>query len=549
MGLVLLIACANVANVLLVRATVRQKEIAIRVAVGASPGRIVRQLLTESVLLATAGALVGLIFGVVGTRSILALNAVVLPRIGVNGADVGMDGRVVVFTLFLALATGVLFGLIPAVQASRLDVDSHLKESAGRTGSGFRQNKIRSLLVISELSLALFLLIGAALLIRTLVSLRAVDPGFRSENILATEVTLDPKLAKVATRDQIVQEIVRRLNSTPGVERAALTNLLPLNGDFNSLPLIVVGRPLNGAAHGFGRWMIVSTDYFDVLKIPLIRGRQFMKFDRRGAPGVTVINQSMARQFWPSSDPIGQEILIAKGLGPNFEEPPRQIIGIVSDVHDDSLDQNAAPAVFIPAEQWPGPLTVSNSMWAVVQTRAPSRSVSSAIQNELRQASGGLAVAFPASMQETVRKSVARQDFNAALMGFFALAALLLAAAGVYGLMAYSVQQRRQEIGIRLALGASRGRVRRMIVYQGMRLILIGVVGGIASAFVLSHLIESVLFGVKARDPLAFFLAPVLLSAVALFAVWLPALRASWVESHGSLALRMRSARPLLYFR
>ena len=534
-GLVLLIACANVANLLLVRAIARQREIAIRVALGASPARIIRQLLTESILLAMAGALLGFALGIAGIRALLSLNAAILPRLGVNGSNVPVDVHVIVFIMTTALLTGILFGLVPALQSSRVDVNSHLKESGGRTGSGLRQNKTRSLLVIGELSLSLLLLIGAALLIRTLVSLRSVNPGFNSQNIVAAEVSLDPKLAKTANKDQIIQDVLRRLSNTPGVERAALTNLLPLNGDFNSLPLIVVGRPLNGAAHGFGRWMMVSPDYFEVLKIPLISGRVFSVSDRRGAPGVAVINQSMAHQFWPLKTPIGERLLIAKGLGPNLEEPPRQIIGVVGDVHEDTLDQNATPAVFIPAEQRPGPPALSTSMWAVVRTRTPSPSLNTAIQSELRQASGGLAIAPVVSMEETVLKSTARQSFSMILMVTFGLLSLLLAAIGIYALMAYSVQQRTQEIGIRLALGAERSTIRNMIVKQGIHLIFAGVAIGLVGAFAFSRVMESFLFGVKSRDPIVFILAPVVLTCVALFAVYLPARRASRLDSTQAL--------------
>jgi len=471
-----------------------------------------------------------LALGIAGIRALLSLNAVILPRIGVNGTNVPVDAHVVLFIMITALVTGILFGLVPALQASRLDVNSHLKESAGRTGSGLRQNKTRSLLVIGELSLSLVLLIGAALLIRTLVSLRSVNPGFDSQNVVAAEVSLDPKLARTATKDQIIQDVLHRLSNTPGVERAALTNLVPLSGDFNSLPLIVVGRPLNGAAHGFGRWMIISPDYFDVLKIPLISGRLFTISDRRGAPGVAVINQSMAHQFWPSKSPIGEQLLIAKGLGPNLEDTPRQIIGVVSDVHDDTLDQNATPAVYIPAEQRPGPPALSTSMWAVVRTSTPSQSLNTAIQNDLRQASGGLAIAPVVSMEETVVKSTARQSFNMIMMATFGLLSLLLAAIGIYGLMAYSVEQRTQEFGIRLALGADRRAVRNMIVRHGIHLIVTGIAIGLVVALIFSRVMESFLFGVKSHDPMVFILAPSVLAAVALVAVYLPARRASRVD-------------------
>jgi len=276
------------------------------------------------------------------------------------------------------------------------------------------------------------------------------------------------------------------------------------------------------AAHGFGRWMFVSPDYFDVLKIPLVSGRVFTVSDRRGAPGIAGINQSMARQFWPSESPIGEQLLIGKGLGPNLEDTPRQVIGMVGDVHDDTLDQNATPAVYIPAEQRPGPPALSTSMWAVMRTRTPSQSLNTAIQNELGQASGGLAIAPAVSMEETVVKSTARQSFNMILMLTFGLLSLLLAAIGIYGLMAYSVQQRTQEIGIRLALRAERSAIRNVIVRHGT-----GIAIGVVAALAFSRVMESFLFGVNSRDPIVFILAPVVLACVALFAVHLPARRAS----------------------
>ncbi len=312
-SLVLLIACANVASLMLVRATSRTREIAIRIAVGASRARIVRQLLTESVLLSVAGGVFGLTLGIAGIHALLALNTAHIPRIGVKGSNVTMDWRVLGFTVVVALLTGFLFGLIPALQASRTNLNSSLKESSGRSGAGFRQSKIRSLLVTGEMSLAILLLIGAALLIRTLIALHSVNPGFDSRNVVTTRTSLDPRLVKRPGVDQIVRDVFR-LSSLPGVESAGYTKLLPLESGFNSLPIVIVGRPLNGPSHGSSRWMVVSSSYFDVLRIPLLRGRSFTDADRLGSPGVAIINQSMARQFWPNRDPLNAQLSLERDL-------------------------------------------------------------------------------------------------------------------------------------------------------------------------------------------------------------------------------------------
>jgi predicted permease len=526
---VLLIACANVANLLLARAVGRGREMAIRIAIGASRGRIIRQLLTESVSLSMVGAVFGFVLGVAGIHALLALNPAGIPRIGVKGANLTIDWRILAFTALVALITGLLFGLIPSLQASRTDLNSTLKESGGRAGTGFRQNLARSLLVIGEMSLALLLLIGAALLIRTLVALRSVNPGFDPRHVVTTRTPLDPRSAKRSGEDQIVRDVFRRLSTLPGVESAGFINLLPLDGGFDSLPIIIVGRPLNGPSHGFGRWMVASAGYFDALKIPLIRGRSFTDADRLGAPGVAIVNQAMARQFWPGyplgRDPLSARLFVGKGLGPKFDEPARQIVGIVGDVHDNALGEPPQPTVFVPAAQRPARAEVT---W-VVRTRGSSRSLNSAILTELRQATGE-PVPPLRSMEEIVAQSTARQDFNMLLMSIFGGSALLLAAIGIYGLMAYSVQQRAHEMGIRLALGAKSSDVRNMVVLQGMRLAFTGVAIGVAAAFGLTRFITSFLFGVKALDPLVLILVPILLSSVALLAVWLPALRASRVD-------------------
>ncbi|MEO8078299.1 MAG: ABC transporter permease [Acidobacteriota bacterium] len=535
---VLLIACANVANLLLARATGRRREIAIRAAIGGSRGRIIRQLLTESVILSMTGGILGLIVGWLGIRALLSINTAGLPRIGEHGTLVAMDWRVVAFTLVVSLATGVIFGLIPALQSSKTDLTTTLKESSGRSGTGFRQNKVRSLLVVIEVALALVLLIGSALLIRTAMALGHVDPGFDTHNVLTLKMSLKgAQYEKSEAVEQLVRNGVEKLRSIPGVVNASATCCVPLQGGYG-LPFVIVGRPLaadsQGPFHGGGGWMTVSPGYFEVFKIPVTRGRTFTERDTSTSTPVVVINEAMAKQFWPKSDPLSDRLVIGKGVMREFAaEGERQIIGVVADIKSNGLDNEPRPQMFIPQAQVPdlaNALNVSLTpiSW-IVRTQLPPQSLSNAIQEQLRQ-STGLPVSDVQSMDDIVSVSVSRQRFNMWVMTVFGACALLLAAIGIYGLMAYSVEQRTQEIGIRLALGAQTSQVRTMVVVQGMWLAIVGVVIGLAAAFGLARLIASFLFGVTAKDPLVFVGVPLLLTAVALLAVWLPARRASKVD-------------------
>ena len=529
---VLLIACANVANLLMVRAAGRSREFAIRAALGAGRARIIRQLLTESVLLALAGGGLGLVLGFSGVRALLAVSPGDIPRIGEDGVRVGLDWRVALFTLGISILTGVLFGLIPALGASKPDLSSSMKESSRGSGSSLRHNKMRSLLVVSEVSLALVLLVGASLLIRTFVALRAVDPGFNSHNVWTAEMALNgPQFEKTAGVAQVIRAGRERLNAVPGVITAAATNSMPLVGGFG-LPFIMVGKPLNGPATGDAGWMAVSPGYFDAFKIPLVRGRDFTDSDTAASQGVAIINEAMAKEFWKNGEnPVGQQIIIGKGVGPEFEEPARLIVGIVGDVRDGGLNRNPGSKMVVPLAQMTDGLTELNSKVApiswVVRTRLDPHQMTATLTEQLRQASGGFPVARVRSMEEVVVRSTARQDFNMLLLSIFGGSALILAAIGIYGLMAYSVQQRTQEIGIRMAMGADRGRITKMVVWQGMRLTVVGVVIGVGAAFGLTRLVASLLYGVQPWDPMVFVSVPLVLSAVALFAVWLPALRAS----------------------
>ncbi|MFT4112522.1 ABC transporter permease [Silvibacterium sp.] len=534
-GFVLLIACANVANLLLVRATGRRREFAIRAAMGAGRGRIVLQLLTESVLLATAGGVLGLILGYVGVRALLAISPADLPRVGEGGSELGLDWRVLAFTLGISLLTGILFGLFPAIGAARPDLNTTLKESSNRSGTGFRQGVARSLLVVSEVSLALVLLIGAALLIRTYVATRSVQPGFDTHHVLTMEMSVTgDRFSKTAAIAQLVRNGRERVNAIPGVEASASTCCLPLEGGFG-LPFIVVGRPLGKDQQtGGGGWMSASPGYFSTFKIPILRGRDFTDQDTADAPGVVLINQAMAKQFWQKENPVGQQIIIGKGVGPQFEEPARQIIGIVGDIHDHGLNRDPDPMMIVPQAQVTDGMTALNAtigpiVW-VMRTQGDPHQLSSAIVEQLRQASGGFPVARVRTMDEVVVRSTAREDFNMLLLTIFGTSALLLAAIGIYGLMAYSVQQRTQEMGIRMALGADRARIRNLVVWHGMRLTLAGVVIGVGAAFGLTRLLASFLFGVKVYDPAVFVTVPVILTLVALAAVWMPATRASRLD-------------------
>jgi putative ABC transport system permease protein len=533
-GLVLLIACANVANLQLARAPGRKREFAVRAALGAGRRRIIRQLLTESVLLSVTGGVLGAILGFAGVRALLVFSPPGLPRIGEDGSAVGVDWRVLAFTLTVSLATGILFGLFPAFSAAGTDVNSTLKESSNRAGTGFREGKVRSMLIISEVSLALVLLVPATLLIRTFRALHHVDPGFDAQNVLTLEMSLTgDRYHKTAGVAQLSRAGRERLNAMPEVECSAAAYWLPIKVD-DYLGFQIMEKPV-GKQGASSRWMSISPGYMKVFNIPILRGRDFTEKDNAGAPGVAMINEALAKEYWPHEDPVGRHVLIGKGLGPEFaSEGVREIVGIVGDTHNTGLGHPPDPAMIVPVAQVPDPYTAAYNdfqplIWSV-RTHGDSRQIVPAVTEQLRLASQGFTVAHVQTMDEVMQRSTAHESFNMLLLSIFGSAALLLAAIGIYGLMAYSVQQRTQEVGIRMALGADRSAIRRLVVWQGMRLALIGAAVGIAAALGLTRLIASFLFGVKPWDPMTFVAVPLLLTAVALLAVWVPAFRASKVD-------------------
>jgi putative ABC transport system permease protein len=547
-GFVLLLACANVANLLLARATVRKREIAIRSALGAGRKRVIRQLLTESLMLSLAGGVLGLALGFTGIRVLLAQypntsgNGFDLPLIGSRGSEVTLDWRVLLFTIGACLLTAVLFGLLPAIQASRTPLSQSLNEGGSR-GATHRSTS-RSALVVSEVAIAVVLLAGAALLIRTLSALRAVRPGFDPHNVLVLRMTFSGRqYEKSAGLATAIQEAERRVGAVPGVQAVALGCCVPLEED-TDLPFTIEGRaPTMGPYSGDEQWRFISPEFFEVMRVPLLRGRLFNDQDVLGSEPVVIINEAMAKRYWPKGDALGQRMSIGQGLGPEFKELPRTVVGIVGNMRESLLGMPAGaiePVMYVPAGQlsdvlvqWTKDMLSAN--W-FVRTRTAPFAFSAPIQNALRESTGGLPVADVRSMDQVVAGTTAWSGFIGLLLSAFAAIAVCLAAIGIYGLMAYSVEQRKQEIGIRIALGAQPKDVRGMILKEGGALTLIGIAGGVAAALALTRFMATLLYGVKPWDPAAFGSVVILLSGIAVLAAYVPARRAMRVDP--TVALR-----------
>jgi predicted permease len=551
-ALLLLIACANVASLLLVRADVRRREMAIRAAIGAGRGRIVRQTLVENLLLSLAGGLVGLIVGPLAIRTLLRLypgtnpfiiggTGPAIPRIGEGGAAVALDWHVLGFALLLSMATGLLCGLIPAWHVSRADVSATLQHT-NVPASGTRRATGRSVLVMSEIALAVLLVVAAGLLIRTSLAMRSIDPGFDRENVLTMRMAVTG--TRFETRDgisELARNGIAQVQTIPGVLRASTTCCMPLETVWQ-LPFVIASRAGEGVTrrggmsfHGFGGWTFVSPGYFEVFRVPMLRGRDFSEHDDARAPGVAIINEAMARVYWPAGDPLDDRLIIGRGMRPAYEQDPvRQIVGIVGNVRDTGLTQNARPAMYVPMAQVPDAVTAPNVkllplVW-ITRTAVAPYAVSEQMSKALESASGGLPVGRVRAMRDVVSESTARARFDTSLMALFGGCALVLAAVGVYGLLAYWVQQRSREIAIRLALGAEAASIARMVVWQGIRLAMVGVALGVLGAFGTTRLVASFLFGVGPRDPIVFGAIPLLMAVVSLMAVWMPARRATKVD-------------------
>ena len=549
-GLVLLIACANVACLLLVRATGRRRELAIRAALGGGRARLLRQLLTEHLVLSVGGGALGLFLGTVGLRALLAVytadarfllveDSHLLPRLGEQGAAVGLDWRVFAFTTALSIGAALLFGLLPAFQASSPNMHDALKIGTRHNASTVRQHRTRAALVVSQLALTVTLLIGAALLIRTSWALRSVDPGFDGTNVVTMRmsVTRTPFETQAGIA-RLTQAGGERLRALPGVSAAGAACCVPLETVWQ-LSYTVPGRPLDGAMHGMAGWTFVSPGYFEVLDIPLLRGRTFRARDDAGAPGVVVINEALARQLFPDSDPLNEQLLVGRGILPVYDaDPVRRIVGVVGNVRDQALTRSARPAMYVPMAQVPDDVTqllvrLLPLAW-FVRTSGRSGPLLPAIENELEGASG-LPVASVRSMNDVRSQSIARREFDMWLMLTFAGIALLLSAVGVYGVVAYVVRSRTPEMGIRLALGADVRQLRNIVMMQGGRIVGLGLAAGLVAAYVLAAYLASFVFDVRTRDVSVFVTVALLLGTLAMVAVWLPARRIARIDPVQSL--------------
>jgi putative ABC transport system permease protein len=515
-GFVLLIACANVANLLLARAAVRQKEIAIRTALGAARGRIIRQLLTESMLLSLTGGTLGVLLALWGLDLLLAVSADSIPRV----KEIRLDLWVLGFTFLVSLATGLIFGIVPALQASKPDLNETLKEGGRGASAGLRRNMVRSTLVVSEVAICLVLLIGAGLMIKSFARLLDVNPGYSAENVLTMNVSLSgSKYREAPERRAFFDQALQRMASSPGVEGAGVVLGAPLSGGIGSRYFQIEGRPPQPPGQGYNANInAASGDYFRTMGIPLIQGREFDERDVTGSPDVVIINQRMAQQFWPDEDPLGQRISAG-------DQTWRTIVGIVGDVRQAALETEARAELFYPFFQ-----VDFGSGTFVVRTSNDPKTMIAALRKEVQAVDKDQPLFRVRTMNEVLGQVVAPRRLNMLLLGIFAGVALVLAAVGLYGVMSYSVTQRTREIGIRQALGATRRDVTKLVIGQGMVLSLVGVGVGLVASFFLTRPMASLLFGVSAADPVTFAVISLILIGVALGASYIPARRATRVD-------------------
>jgi putative ABC transport system permease protein len=518
---VLLIASANVANMLLARAAERQKEIAIRTALGAGRWRIVRQLLTESLLLSLTSGILGLLVAVWGIQLLVALSPADLPRV----REVTVDLRVLGFTLAVSLLTGILFGLLPALQASRPQLNERLKSGGRSATSGVSHRRVRSVLVVAEIALSLMLLVGAGLLIRSFLRLQAVNPGFNSRNVLTMQLDLSgPNYKKgaqvIAFHDQLLEKIKR----LPGVQYASTRSFVPIASDasFAYLLFHIEGRETDVSEGSVAFYNAVSPDYFQTMMIPLRKGRSFSDRDVRGSQNVAIVNETLAGRYFGNEDALGKRITL--------EDHPKEedwitVVGVVGDTKPRELHKEAVAELYMPYDQQPEP-----GMALMIRSASADPGVAAAVRSEVLALDKNQPIYSIRTLDSVLSESVATPRFRTLLLGVFAGVALILAAVGIYGVISYAVSQRTQEIGIRMALGAQAADVLKLIVKGGMTLALLGVALGLAGSFALTRLMTTLLFGVKPTDATTFTIVSMGLIVVALFACFIPARRATKVD-------------------
>jgi predicted permease len=521
-GFVLLIACANVANLQLARAAVRQREIAIRAAVGAGRLRIIRQLLTESVLLSLIGGVLGLVLAFAGLRFLLSLGPDTLPRL----SEIGIEGRVLGFTFVVSVLTGIIFGILPALRASRVDLNGVLKDS-GRSGSSATQHRLRGLFVVTEIALSLILLIGAGLLVRSYGHIQNANPGFNPRNVLSFRLSLPNSKYKGPAVTNFYRQLTDQIKTIPGVESVGTSYSLPMSSVALAWgPITIEGYvPRNSADFIMSNERFVSPGYFSALGVPLVKGRLFDERDVKDAQQTVIVNENLANRFWPNQDPIG------KRLERGDSEPWRTVVGVVRDTKEFSADKEPPISIYHPHEQFP-----IGTMFLVVRSSKDAAALTSEITKQIQALDPELPAFEFRTMEQRLSESLTRRRFSTFLLGVFAVVALVLAVIGIYGVMAYSVTQRTQEIGIRMALGAQPRRIMMMVVRHSLVLVICGVVIGLVGAFALTRVLTSLLFGVSSTDALTFAAPPLILSVIALLASYFPARRASRVDP--TVALR-----------
>ncbi|HEV2664259.1 MAG TPA: ABC transporter permease, partial [Blastocatellia bacterium] len=523
---VLLIACANVANLLLARAAGRQKEIALRTALGAGRLRIIRQLLTESALLAAVGGAVGLLLAKGGMDLLLKLSPQNLPRM--NG--VSLDGRALAFTAAITLLTGLIFGLVPALPASKPNLNEAMKDAGRGSTEGARRQFVRNTLVVLEVASALAPLVGAGLLIKSFWQLQKVDPGFNPDNALTASVTMPrPKYQDNVQRVAFFQQLAEKVSALPSVQAAGIltpSTAMPLSGGYVQAFEIQGRPPLPPGANQNTNFYAVNTDFFKAMGIPLLRGRLLTERDAGDAPRVAVVNETMAKNMFPDEDPLGRRIAFTGSSNPEWYE----IVGVVGDVKQYGLDQPTPMQTYEPYVQQPPSSQALSSMTLVVRTSGDPTNFTAAIRNAVLQVDKEQPLSNVRTLDQLLSTSIAQRRFSMLLLGVFAAVALVLAAVGIYGVLNYAVTQRMREIGIRMALGAGQRDVLKLVVSHGMLLTLLGVAAGLAGAFALTRLLTTLLFGVSPTDPLTFAVIALLLALVALLACWIPARRATRVD-------------------
>ncbi|MEJ7576810.1 MAG: ABC transporter permease [Pyrinomonadaceae bacterium] len=523
-GMVLLIACANVANLFLARAAARRREIAVRTALGASRLRLIRQLLTESALLALAGGTMGLLLAVWGVDLLASAISANLPR----AKEIGVDRQAFAFTLFVSLLTGFIFGLVPALQASKTELSVSLKEGSQSQTTSISQGRFRSSLVVAQVALALMLLIGAGLFLKSFQHLRQLDAGFEPRQVLTMQLSLpEAKYSEGRQQIQFFDQALARINALPGVRAVGVVTNLPLGHSKESSSFEVEGRaPASPDEKRQANASTISPDYFRAMDISVTNGRAFTERDRRETPGVVIINRALARRFFSDEDPIGKHLIVVGRQEREFygKPIPREIVGITEDVRFE-LEREADPEMYMPYAQRP-----IEKMTLVVRTDGAPTGITTAVRGAVLEVDKDQPVYNIRTMEQWLTESVASHRLVMTLTSLFAGLALLLAGVGIYGVMAYTVAGRTHEIGIRVALGAQRRDVLRLIIGQGLRLAVLGVGLGLLGAFAATRVMASLLYGVSATDPLIFFGVAVLLAGVALLACYIPARRATKVD-------------------